>query len=123
MTSIAEIKEQESLYNLKQLHEIASGNQDFIVSLAKIYLDTIPANSTEMVEASERADWDKVSKLAHKLKSTIDTMNISSIQTDIRRLEVDAKNKVNTVTLPMIAAKVDDIIKQVAVLLKEEFAL
>ena len=117
------IEKKEELYNLDQLEEIASGNRDFLVSLAKIYLSTIPANSTEMVEASEKAEWDKVSKLAHKLKSTIDTMNIASIQNDIRTLEIDAKNKVNTASLPLIASKVDEIIKQVGELLRRDFAL
>jgi CheY-like chemotaxis protein/HPt (histidine-containing phosphotransfer) domain-containing protein len=117
------IEKKENLYNLKQLEEMASGNREFLASLAKIYLITIPTNSGEMVEASEKADWDRVSKLAHKLKSTVDTMNITSIQTDIRTLEIDAKNKVNTLTLPKLASKVDEIIKQVAILLKEEFAL
>ena len=117
------MEKKENLYNLRKLEEDASGNRDFLASLARIYLITIPANSNEMVEASAKADWDKVSKLAHKLKSTIDMMNITSIQADIRTLEIDAKNKVNTATLPRLASKVDDIIKQVAILLKEEFAL
>jgi len=123
MTPVIETEEKEPLYNLKQLEEIALGNRDFIVSLAKIYLSTIPLNSHEMVEASRKAEWDKVSKLAHKLKSTIDSMHISSIQSDIRKLEFDAKNKANTAALPILATKVDNIINEVAVLLKEEFGL
>ncbi|HEX8461153.1 MAG TPA: response regulator [Segetibacter sp.] len=123
MTTLIETQKQEALYNLVKLEEIASGNRDFLVSLAKIYLTTLPVNSGEMVAAAEKAEWDKVSKLAHKLKSTIDTMNMHSIQSDIRTLEIDAKNKVNIAALPALATKVDDVINKVAELLKEEFDL
>ena len=38
----------EKLYDLKQLEEIASGNNDFLTALARIYLNTIPDTSAEM---------------------------------------------------------------------------
>jgi hypothetical protein len=119
----AETKVEEKLYDFDQLQEIAGGNRDFLASLAKIYLDTIPTNSAEMVAATQTGDWDKVSKLAHKLKSTVDSMNMSTITTAIRSLEIDAKNKVNTQGLKSLAVKVDGIIQTVAEQLKEEFAL
>ena len=113
----------EELYNLKQLEEIATGNRDFLAALAQIYLDTIPASSTEMVEATKAGEWDKASKLAHKLKSTIDNLNMHSISKDVRSIEVDAKNKVNTEVLKVLAIKVDTVIKKVAQQLKAEFSL
>ena len=113
----------EPLYDMKQLEEIAGGNRDFLSALAKIYLDTIPSASKEMVEATKVGEWDKASKLAHKLKSTVDNLNMRSIQTDIRSIELDAKNKANTEVLKRLALKVDSVIGKVAEQLKEEFAL
>lgn len=113
----------ENLYDLKQLEEIAAGNTDFLTALAKIYLDTIPAASTEMVEATKSGEWDKASKLAHKLKSTIDSLNIHLIAKDIRCIEIDAKHKVNTEVLKRLAVKVDNVIKKVAGQLKADFCL
>lgn len=114
---------EEKLYDLKQLEEIAGGNRDFLTALAKIYLDTIPATSTELVEATKAGEWDKASKHAHKLKSTIDSLNIHVIEKDIRSIEMDAKNKVNTEALKVLAIKVDTVIKKVAEQLKAEFSL
>lgn len=119
----AEKEVAENLYDLKQLEEMAAGDNDFLTALAQIYLDTIPATSTEMVAASKAGEWDKASKLAHKLKSTIDSLNMHLIINDIRSIEVDAKNKVNTEAIKMLAIKVDTVIKKVAGQLKADFSL
>lgn len=113
----------EPLYDMKQLEEIAGGNKDFLNALAKIYLDTIPCASKEMVEATKAGEWDKASKLAHKLKATVDNLNMRSIQTDIRSIELDGKNKANTEVLKTLALKVDSVIGKVGEQLKEEFGL
>ncbi len=113
----------EKLYSLRQLEEIAAGSQEFIVSLSNIYISSIPGISRELVKASESGDWPMVSKLAHKLKSTIDSMDMISIQTDIRMIEADAKNKVNTEAIKKLAVKVDNVLNTVAEQLKEKFNL
>lgn len=113
----------EKLYDLNQLEEIAAGNNDFLTALAQIYLNTIPGTSAEMVEASQAGEWDKSSKLAHKLKSTVDSLNVHSIVKDIRSIEVDGKNKVNTENLKTLAIKVDTVINKVAEQIKRDFSL
>ena len=106
-------------YDLAAIYEMASGNNEFVLTLVNIFLDTIPANSRELLRASEVGDWDTVSKLAHKLKSTVDMMRMTQIQQDIRTLELDAKNHVNKEYLPVLAKKVNDVIsassKQLAI--------
>lgn len=109
------------LYDLKQMEEIAVGSPDFLAMLAKIYLDTIPDTSEEMLKATQSGEWDKASKFAHKLKSTIDSLNINSIKSEIRSIEMDGKNKVNTEYLKKLAIKVDEVIKEVASQIKIDF--
>lgn len=113
----------EKLYDLNQLKEIFGEQPELLNSLADIYLNTIPVNTKEIIQATQAEDWMKVSKLAHKIKPTIDSMNIKSILFDIRRLETDAKNKVNTDTLGKIAVRVDNIVNTVAQQLRYEFNL
>ena len=111
------------LYNLKQVEEIASGNQEFILTLVNIFLETVPANCAEMVQASKSAQWDNVSKLAHKIKSTIDTMEIVSISTDIRTIEHDAKKEINLENIKKLVIKVTEVIENTSIQLKQEFSL
>jgi HPt (histidine-containing phosphotransfer) domain-containing protein len=113
----------EKLFDLKQMEDIADGNREFLTAMSKIYIDNSPATSTMLVEATAAAEWDKVSKLAHKLKSTIDSLNMHSIRGDIRSIEMDAKNKVNTDGLKLLALKVDRVIKAVAEQLKADFPM
>lgn len=103
----------EKLYDFDQLNEIADGNMEFIKSLAQLFIVTMPADSSELLDAARAQDWSRVSKTAHKMKSTIDSMNIKSISQEIRILELDAKNKTNTPALLPIAENVDGVIKRV----------
>ena len=116
-----ELQETEKLYDLTKLKKIVGENKEFLVSLAGIYLTTVPANSKEMLQAAEAEDWLAVSKIAHKIKPTADTMNIKSITADIRLLEANNKNEVNKAALLKIAYMVDEIINIVAEQLKFEF--
>jgi PAS domain S-box-containing protein len=111
------------LYDMLLLNELSRGNQDFILSLVKIFINTIPKNSTEMVEAANNKSWEKVSKLAHKLKSTIDTMHINTIKQDIRSIEINAKNKAELISVANLVQKVHSTIEKVTIQLKDQFSL
>jgi CheY-like chemotaxis protein/HPt (histidine-containing phosphotransfer) domain-containing protein len=111
------------LYELKQVEELAAGNHDFVLTLINIFLETIPQSSTEMLDACAAKNWDKVSKFAHKLKSTVDMLNMASIKTDIRTIELDAKKEINLDHIRRLVPKVDKIIQKTAQQLREEFSL
>jgi len=123
MKNHAAIAEQSFTYDLAVLSEIAAGNNDFVLSLVKIFLETIPANAEEMLNACAHQQWDMVSKLAHKLKSTIDMMRIDALRQDIRTIELDAKNQVNKEMLTRLVQKVYEIIKLTAAQLRQQFNL
>lgn len=122
-TEQIELEVTKNLYDLNQLNDIFGGSTEFLISLACIFINTIPQNSEQMVQAAGEEDWITVSKLAHKIKPTIDSMNMHSITSDIRRLEKDAKNEVNTDTLRKIAERVDKVINTAARQLKYEYNL
>jgi CheY-like chemotaxis protein/HPt (histidine-containing phosphotransfer) domain-containing protein len=113
----------EKLYDLKQVEELAAGNKDFVLTLINIFLETTPQDSAGLVEACEAKNWDRVSKLAHKLKSTVDMLNIATIRTDIRTIELDAKKGINLDSIKRLVPKVDKIIQTTAQQLKQEFKL
>lgn len=114
---------EEKLYDLSLVSDLAEGNIDFIKSLVQIFIDTVPATSKEMQEEIKKENWEESGKLAHKLKSTIDTMQIVCLKEDIRFIELNGKNKTNTSQIIILAQKTDDIIAKVTLQLKEEFSL
>ena len=113
----------EKLYSMTLVNDLAQDNQEFIKSLIQIFLDTIPTNAKEMLEACEQKNWEQTGKLAHKLKSTIDTMQIISIKEDIRIIEANGKNPQNTIHIAQLVKRVDAVINIVTTQLKQEFAL
>lgn len=118
-----EIVEKEELYNFNQLRDLSAGNREFIKSLAAIFVIASPVDSAAILNATKSGDWDTASNMAHKLKSTIDNMNISSIKGDVRTIEMDAKYKTNITALPELALKVDRVINEVAEQVRNEFGL
>jgi CheY-like chemotaxis protein len=112
---------EDKLYDLKNVRDVARGSEDFVLTLVKIFIDTIPADSKEMVKACNEKKWDTLSKFAHKIKSTIDMLNIKSIKEIIRVIELDAKQGVNTAALPALVTKVDQTIEKVSLALQKEF--
>jgi CheY-like chemotaxis protein len=122
LNPLSEEVQLEKLYDLKQVEELAAGNKDFILTLINIFLEATPQDSAALVEACEAKNWDRVSKLAHKLKSTVDMLNMSSIKTDIRTIELDAKKGINLDNIKRLVPKVDKIIQATAQQLKQEFA-
>lgn len=111
------------LYDFKQLEDISGGNKEFIISLVEIYLKTTPQSSSEMVQAAATYNWAEVSRLAHKLKSTIDSLNMFSIKQEIRIIELDAMKPGNELLIKGLVEKVDNALKKTACQLKQEFNL
>ncbi len=110
-------------YNLSQVYELVQHNEEFVISLVQIFIDTIPDLSNELLIETNNSNWDKAFKLAHKLKSTIDTMQIASIKEDIRVIELNGKNETETEKIPPLARKIKSVIDEVTIQLKEEFNL
>jgi CheY-like chemotaxis protein/HPt (histidine-containing phosphotransfer) domain-containing protein len=113
----------EKLYDLALVDDLAQGNAEFIKSLVQIFIDTVPSTAKEMAETCEQRDWEQTGKLAHKLKSTIDTMQIVSAKDDIRTIEMSGKNGQQIDALPYLVKRINLIIERATEQLKEEFSL
>ena len=111
------------LYNLSLVREIAHGDEAFVKSLANIFVTTIPQTAKDMIKACKDGQFEQAGKLAHKLKSTIDTMQIISLKEDIRTIEHNAKNGVSGDNILALAGKVSSVLDEIALALREEFSL
>ena len=123
MISTRSFVEKERLYNFNQLNEIYPDSEGFLKHFAGIFIKITPADSTEMLNAMEVGDWQMVSKYAHKIKSTIDSMNMVSIKTDIRTIEIDAKSKTNIANLRKLGLKIEKVISEVVLQVREDYNL
>ena len=97
---------EEKLYDLSMVEAISGGDKSFTKRMLQLFLDTVPATLTDIRNASDKGEWMTLSKHAHKLKSTIDSMNIATLKDDIRTIESGGKTGENTELLRTLVQKV-----------------
>jgi CheY-like chemotaxis protein len=98
------------LYDLTIVQSVSGGDKAFIRKMILLFIETVPQNLLELNTALKTQNWEQVGKLAHKLKSTVDSMGIKSIHADIRSVEANAKQQKD---LAEIAPKVEKIISTI----------
>lgn len=112
-----------ALYDLTLVKAISGGDNSFVKSMIMLFLETVPGILEQMQVACQGKDWQLTSKLAHKLKSTIDSMNIYQLQDLIRKIESDGKKGENIDQIPaavrLLQKGMNDCIRQV----KSDFAI
>lgn len=121
--SPAETDSPGKLYNLTMVYGIAGGDEDFVKRMVQLFLDTMPASLQEMQSQVVLQNWPQVGKLAHKMKSTIDSMGISSLKDVIRQIEQNGKKGEHTVQLPAQVNLVEAVMKVCIEQVKKEFSL
>ncbi|MBS1947287.1 MAG: Hpt domain-containing protein [Bacteroidetes bacterium] len=110
----------EKLYDLSMVRSVSGGNQDFIKKMIGLFIETVPQNISELEKSSGSENWEQVGKIAHKLKSTIDSMGIKSIHQDIRSIENSAKQKINLEAIPALVGNVKSVIDKTIQQLQDE---
>jgi HPt (histidine-containing phosphotransfer) domain-containing protein len=75
-----------------------------------LFIDTVPQNVQELVDATDQKNWEQVSKMAHKLKSTIDSMGIRSLHDQIRTVEMNAKKQDQLERMPDMVRQVESVV-------------
>lgn len=83
------------LYSMEVIQKMSHNNEAFMNRARQLFADTIPVTVREMQRAMELGDWKMVSAMAHKVKSTIDTMKIESIKEVVRFVELNARQETN----------------------------
>lgn len=113
----------EKLYDLSMVQAIAGGDAGFIKKMVQIFLDTMPPSVVQLQNELQLQNWDALSKLAHKMKSTIDSMGIASLKDVIRTVEANGKHKNDLDGLPAHVKHVSEVLEQCVVQLKSDFSL
>lgn len=93
---------EEKLYNLSVIQAVSGGDAEFVKKMVLLFIETVPANIKELIVFTETGNWELVSKMAHKLKSTLDAMGMHVLKQVIRTIELTAKNKEQTEGIPAL---------------------
>lgn len=75
------------------------GDTAFMKELVDTFLEFAPIDTRELADYAKEQNWEEASKKAHKLKSSIRTIGVTSLFDNILSIELDAKNVTHTDTL------------------------
>ena len=90
--SIPSQKEALPLYSLDKLQKMFSNNQDFVRKMVNTFLETTPEILEDLEEAAALKDWQRVSDICHRLKSSLNTLAVDSLKGDLLILEKKHKD-------------------------------
>jgi len=111
------------LYSLDGLRVISKGREDFVTKMIEMFCGQMPDSLNQLNHAHNEGDLEQVSKLAHKLKSTIDHLAILPLQRTIREIEAVDEGHVSAANLAEMIKEVNDVLNQVIAELTEEITI
>lgn len=79
--------EKDKLYDLSMVELIGKGNPGFIQKMVSLFLEQVPKDLEKMNELTAKSEWEQISKLAHRMKPSIEGMGIHSLKESIREIE------------------------------------
>ena len=105
--------ENEVLYDLAQLREVASGSEEFVDKMVDMFVDMTPGLIQRIEDGLGAQDWEEVRSASHKMKPSIDMMGIVSLHGLVREIEGSAKNQIDLDSLPEKVAALKQTLEQV----------
>jgi len=109
-------------YSPESLSEIAGGDQEFMVIVAKTFLEEIPPDLTAMEEAIENNNRELAYQFAHKMKPNLEMFGLN-LQKDITTIESWTKTLKNKTSIEGNLSNVITTVKNAIVDLKQDFNL
>ena len=108
-------------YDLSLIRSLSGGDEDFVRRMIALFTETIPESARLLVLASAEGRWSDASKIAHKMKSTIDSMGIATLKTIIREIESKSKHGSDTDRIHALACQVEETLLVCIAELQEDF--
>lgn len=87
-------------YSLDYLRNVSGNNQDFIREMINTFLQSIPTILSDMKNAMDERNWERVSKLAHQIKPSFTLMGLDALRKEVLFIEEHGKNNTRVDELP-----------------------
>ena len=81
-----------NVYSLSKIEEISRGDQEFVHNMIEIFVEHTPTSIRELENALEIRDYLAVSKIAHRIKPSIENMGINQLKGEAKEIELYAKS-------------------------------
>lgn len=109
-----------ALFKLDNLYSISRGNDAFVKKMTQLFVEQAPISVQEIKEAYEVNDFAKIKAVSHRMKPSIDNLDIVSLTGDIRQIETLALQGKRSEEMDILIHKLDEVIDKVVAVLKED---
>jgi len=82
----------QTVTDLSYLREIAMGDNEIIIETTQVFLQEMPQNLENMQEHFANQEWEKMAKLAHRIKPNMAYMGMENAEELILKIEQQARS-------------------------------
>ena len=107
----------DTFYDFTLLKKISYSNAEFEQKLISIFVETVPESLNTLKSAWEARNFQVLATSAHKLKTTIHSMEISPLKEGIKRLEWLATQHADSAETALLFSEIHATLSQIV----EEF--
>ncbi|MBD8488972.1 response regulator [Echinicola sp. CAU 1574] len=100
----------EKLYDLEKLKALSPGNKLFQQKMIDLFKTLSSSSMQEIKDAYKSSNREQIKKIAHRMKPSISSLGITSIQQDIRKLE---EGNMSDENIQKSINKIDKVIEEV----------
>ena len=112
----------EPLYDLSYISSLGGGSSEFVGKMVDLFLNLAHATLSEMNAAYEEDNLEQLSRLAHRLKPSLDNLRIQTLHGTIRDIETNAQEYGKGEKLKALLDSTESAINEVVTQLKKEFS-
>lgn len=109
---------EEQVYNNSLLTQMMKGNQVQIRQIEQLFVNQVEEVLKQMHQYFLLENWKEIGLLAHKLKASIDMLQITNLKQVIRKLESIEKNKTEKRVVDELIGNVTETLQNVCLLIK-----
>jgi len=103
----------ETLFDLTKIYQLSRGNKEFVKEMITLFIEEVNEALEKINTAYTLNDFPVISFEAHRLISTIGNLGITSLEIDIREIEIIAKEGISTDTLQPLITKLNNTLVEV----------
>lgn len=92
-------------YNLDYLRSVSGNNEAFIKEMIQTFLQSIPSILEDIERCCTFNEWEKLSRLAHQIKPSLNLMGLDTLRTQVLFMEENAKNQTKLEELPIVVSR------------------
>lgn len=96
----------DKILDISKLEKMMNNEGEMIKKMLLKFNDLTPSYIDDLDEAFNNQNWDKLSKIAHKIKPSINLVGIDSLNTDFQNLEAFALDEKDLKSIPDIMNRI-----------------